>query len=92
MKSTCSTSWTVQEVAAWYVDLGYLAGLALRWSLADEAHEKRPRAVDLGKADRQDLALLGLLLGDAPAQIHIHQLHLTLAALAAQLRENLPHE
>ncbi len=51
-----------------------------------------PRPVDLGEADGQDFALLRLLLGDAPAQVDIDELDLTLAAAAAELGEDCFHQ
>ena len=47
------------------------------------------RPIDLGEADGKDLALLGLLLGDAPAQVDIDELDLAPAAAAAELGEDL---
>ena len=61
-------------------------------ALADETHEPGTGAIDLRQADGQHLALLGFLFGDAPAQVHIHQFHLSLAAFAPQLREDLANE
>ena len=42
--------------------------------------------------DREHLAPLGLLLGNPPAQIDIHQLDLTLPASAPNFRKNLLHQ
>jgi hypothetical protein len=58
----------------------------------EETHEERARAVDLGEADGENLALLGLLLGDAPAQVDIDELDLALAAAAAELGEDRFHQ
>ena len=58
----------------------------------EEAHEERARTVDIGEADGEDLALLGLLLGDAPAQVDIDELDLALAAAAAKLGEDRFHQ
>ena len=60
--------------------------------LAEQAEEVRPTAFDLGEAQRQDLTLRRLLLGDAPAQIHLGEGDKAFGALAAQLGEDPLHQ
>ena len=57
-----------------------------------KADEVGPGTVDFGQTDRQHLALLSFLLGDAPPQIHVHQSDLALPAFAAKLREDLSYQ
>ena len=60
--------------------------------LAEQPHEKRAGTVDLGEADRQHLALLGLRLGNSPAEIDVHKLDLPLATPPPEVRKHLSHE
>ena len=48
--------------------------------------------VDLGQADREDLAFGGLLVGDAPAKVDVGEDDRTLLAGAAQAREGQARE
>ena len=65
-------------------------------ALADQTDEEngyaRPAAVDLLKADGQGFSTAALLLGDAPAQVHIDEFHLPLPTSAAQFWEHLPDQ
>ena len=45
-------------------------------------------AIDFVQADRQDFAALGLLLGDAPAQVHFRKQDAAHGAQPAHLRED----
>jgi hypothetical protein len=61
-------------------------------ALAQETHEVRARAFDLGEADRQHLAPLRLLGGDAPPQVDVDQLDEALLQAGPQRGENLPNQ
>ena len=61
-------------------------------ALAQQPDEVGARTVNLRQTDGQHLALLRFRLGDAPAQVHIHQFHLPLPATAAQFRKDAPDE
>ena len=61
-------------------------------ALAEEADEVRPAAIDLRQTDGQDLAPLGLLLGDPPAQIDFDKLHAAFPTAPPQLREGKLHQ
>ena len=56
-------------------------------ALAQQADEVGAAAHDFRQADRQDLTLVGLFFGDAPAQVHLAPGHGALVAQFAQLRE-----
>ena len=78
------------------LDQKRLVELLSRWhppvTVAEQSHEKRPRPVDLGQTDRQHLALLGLSLGDSPAEIDVHELHLPLATPPPEFGKHLPYK
>ena len=57
-------------------------------AFAEDADEERAAAIDLGEADGQDVAALGLLLGDAPAQIDLAPGDAALFAELAELGED----
>ena len=61
-------------------------------TFAEQPHEKRSGPIDFGQADRQHLALLGLRLGDPPAEIDVHEFHLPLAAAPPEFGKHLSHE
>ncbi len=61
-------------------------------AFAQQADEVGAAEFNLLQADGQHLAVLRLLLSDAPAQVHLHEIHAPLRAAPAQLRENLLHQ
>ena len=61
-------------------------------AFAQQADEIGPAALDLGQAEREHLAFVGLLLGDAPAQVHLGEGDKAFGALAAQFGEDLLHQ
>ena len=56
-------------------------------AFAQDADEERSRGVDLGEADREHLSFGGLLVGNAPAKVHVREDHRALLAGAPQTRE-----
>ena len=61
-------------------------------ALAQHADEVGAGAIDLRQADRQHLTTLGLLHGDAPAQVDVHQFDKALAQLRAQRGKDTAHQ
>ena len=71
--------------------------IAGRWryppiALTQHADEEGACAVDLGQADRQNLAALGLFGGDAPAQVDIDQFDEAVLQARTQFGEDPPHQ
>ena len=60
--------------------------------LSQKPDEERTAVLDLPEADLQSLTPLGILLGHAPAEVHVHEVEVPLGALFPQFREDYAHE
>ena len=61
-------------------------------TFAQQTDEIGPAAFNFGQAEGEHLTLVGLGLGDAPAQFHLGEGDETVGALPAQFGEDLLHE
>ncbi len=61
-------------------------------ALAEEPDEVRAAGADLVQAELQRLPARALLLGDAPAEVHLHELDVPLAAEPAERRPGMGHQ